>query len=117
MPRDNFNSQRKSLALEVLTILSNYYELPGVYDSCLILFKSKKKEQIFSAIEFQENYVENREVPLEKEIIEILDKIVVQTKDRSVAVSALNIQVETGHIDEFEALSRIDEWKEKNDYC
>jgi len=40
----------------------------------------------------------------------------IQTKDRSVAVGALDLLVKTGNISEFEALSRIDEWKEKNDY-
>ena len=55
-------------------------------------------------------------MPLPSDIIEILDKIIIQTKDRSVAVGALDLLVKTGNIGELEALSRIDEWKEKNDY-
>ena len=78
--------------------------------------KSKKKTLILAALEFQENYCRNREVPLRSEIIEILNKIIIQTKDRSVALGALDLLVKTGNIDELEALSRIDEWKEKNDY-
>ncbi len=57
-----------------------------------------------------------KRIPLSAEVIELLDKIVLQTKNRSVAVSALNLQVKTGRISEFEALSRIDEWKEHHEY-
>ena len=71
---------------------------------------------ILAALEFQENYIRNRGVPLSSEIIEVLDKIILQTKDHSVAVGALDLQVKTGNINEFEALSMIDEWKGKNDY-
>jgi hypothetical protein len=39
-----------------------------------------------------------------------------KTKNRTVATGALNLQVITGHISEFEALSRIEEWKEKYYY-
>ena len=114
--RDNFNNKRKSLALEILSNISNYYNVPEALELCLLSLKSKKETLILAALEFQENYIRNRGIPLDSEIIEILDKIIIQTKDRSVAVGALDLQVKTGNISEFEALSRIDEWKEKNDY-
>ncbi len=71
---------------------------------------------ILSALEFQANYTRNQEIPLSSEVSRILDKILLQTKDRSVAVSALDLQVKTGNISEFEALLKIDDWKEKNEY-
>ena len=71
---------------------------------------------ILSGLEFIENYIRNRGIPLSPEIVKILDNLIAQTKDHSVAVGALNIQVETGQIDEFIALSRIAEWKEENEY-
>jgi hypothetical protein len=113
--RDNFSNKRKALSLEYLSILSNYYDLPKSLELCLFSLKSKKKDLIFAALEFQENYARNRHVHLSEEIIELLNKIILQTKDRSVATGALNLQVITGEIGEFEALSRIDRWKEKND--
>ncbi|MCK5648782.1 MAG: hypothetical protein KAI22_07870, partial [Gammaproteobacteria bacterium] len=61
-------------------------------------------------------YTKHKNIYLSDEIIKLLDKIILQTKDRSVAVGALNLQVTTGEIDEFEALSRIDDWKEINDH-
>ena len=112
--RDNFNSKRKSLALDILCNISIYYNVPEALELCLWSLKSKKKTLILAALEFQEIYCGNREVPLSSGIIEILDRIIVQTKDRSVAVGSLDLLVKTGNISEFEALSRIDEWKEKN---
>ncbi|MBU0487813.1 MAG: hypothetical protein KKD31_07655, partial [Bacteroidetes bacterium] len=59
------------------------------------------------------------EEQLSENIRNELDKIIVKTKNRIVATGALNLQVITGFISEFEALSRIDDWKEKcyNYYC
>lgn len=111
-----YNSKRKSLSLEILANISNYYDIPEALELCLLSLKSKKKTLILSALEFQANYTRDREIPLTSEVSRILDKILLQTKDRSVAVGALDLQVKTGNISEFEALSRIDEWKEKNDY-
>jgi len=115
IPRDSFNNQRKAFGLEILKHLSDGYEIPEAFELCLMALKSKKKQLIFAAIDFYEHYVCADDIELSQEVIEILDKIITQTKDRSVAVSALNFQVEAGLISEFEALSRIDEWKEKND--
>lgn len=114
--RDSFNSKRKSLLLEILSKLSNYYDFPEALELSLLSLKSKKKDLILAALEFLENYVHNRKIPLSSEIVELLDKIILQTKDRTVAVGVLDLQVKTKHISEFEALSRIEEWKEKNDY-
>ncbi len=114
--RDNFSSKRKALSFGIIGNISYYYDIPEVFDLCLLSLKSKKKSLIFAALEFQENYTRNREVSLSPSVIEILDKIILQTKDHSVAVGVLDLQVKTGNIDEFEALSMIDEWKEKNEY-
>lgn len=116
MARDNFSSKRKALSLEMLSILCIYYDIPAALDLCLFALKSKKKDLLHAAFEFQENYTKHKNIYLSDEIIKLLDKIILQTKDRSVAVGALNLQVTTGEIDEFEALSRIDDWKEINDH-
>ncbi len=114
--RDNFNTKRKSLALGILSLLSHDYDIPEAYELSVLSLKSKKKDAIFAALEFQENYVNARGIPLSADVIEQLDTIVLHTKDRSVAVNALDIQIKAGHISEFEALSRIDEWKEHHEY-
>ncbi len=112
--RDSFSNKRKSLALEILGNLLNYYDFPEAAELCLLALKSKKKDLILAGLEFQKNYILERKKFLGEEIIELLDKIILQTKDRSVAVSVLDIQVEAGNISELEALSRIDEWKDRN---
>lgn len=114
--RDNFNNKRKALSLQILGNISNYYDIPEALELCLLSLKSKKKTLILAALEFQENYTRNRKIPLSSMVSKILDKIILQTKNHSVAVGALDLQVKTGNISEFEALSRIDEWKEKNEY-
>ena len=113
--RDNYSNKRKSLALEILGNISNYYDVPEALDLCTLSLKSRRKTLILAALEFQQTYMRNRGASLNPELIEILDKIILQTKDRSVAVGSLDIQVKSGNVTEFEALARIDEWKEKND--
>lgn len=46
-------------------------------------------------------------------MINELNKIILKTKNRMIAMGLLNLQVITGYISEFEALSEIDDWKEK----
>jgi hypothetical protein len=111
--RDNFTNKRKGLALEMLMPLAKRYDIPKIFELCLIALKSKKRGLILSGIEFLETYGNDQNAPLNPDVIELLDKIILETKDRTVAVSALNIQVQKGHISEFEAMMRIDEWKER----
>ena len=115
-PRDNFSSKRKAIALEILIHLSDQHEIPDPFDLCQESLKSNKTDLVISAIEFYKNHYKEHGKKLDKDTIKLLDKTILRTKDRSVAVCALNIQVETGHISELGALSRIDEWKEKNLY-
>lgn len=114
--RDNFSSKRKALALDILTRLSMYYEIPDAHDLCLISLKSNRKDLILAAIEFLDIQDKSTEEGLDPEVIDLLNAIIQKTKDRSVAVSAMDLQVKTGHITEFGALSKIDDWKEKHLY-
>ena len=112
-PRDPFNNKRKSLALDIIGRIDTGYDVPAAMELCMTALQSNKKTLIFAAAELLESRCV-RNLPLEPEIIKCLDKIISKTKDRSVAVTALNVQVEAAVIDEFEALSRIDDWREKN---
>lgn len=90
------------------------YDIPEAIDLCMAAFQSNKKTLVLAAAEFYENYRRGRNISLTPEMVEQLDDITRKTKDRSVAVTVLNLQVEEGLISEFEALYRIDEWKERN---
>ncbi len=114
--RDSFSNKRKSLALQILSNISTYYNIPKAHDLCVLSLKSKKKALILAALEFQEGYIRDRKVSLGSNIIVILDDIIEHTKDHSVAVSALDLLIKTNNISEFQALASIDEWKEKHDY-
>lgn len=112
-PRDPFNNKRKGLALDIIGRLGAGYDIPEAMELCISALQSNKRDLIFVAAEFLEIRCA-RNLPLEPEIIECLDRIISKTRDRSVAVTALNIQVKADVIDEFEALSRIDDWSEEN---
>ena len=111
--RDSFANKRKGLALEMLIALANHYDIPKIFELCLVALKSKKRGLILSGIEFLESYGNDRDEPLNSDIIELLDEIIFETRDHAIAVSALDVQIQKGHISEFEAMSRIDEWKGK----
>lgn len=112
--RDSFNNKRKGLAMHLIGRVAAYYDIPEAIDLCMAAFQSNKKTLVLAAAEFCENYRRGRNISLTPEMVERLDDIIRKTKDRSVAVTALNLQVEEGLISEFEALSRIDDWKERN---
>lgn len=112
--RDAFNSKRKSLALDLIGRVAVYYDIPEAIELCTAALQSKKKTLVLAALEFYEINLHGQDRSLVPEIISQLDEIVSKTKDRSVAVTALNLQVEAGVVSELEALSRIDDWKERN---
>lgn len=115
IPRDSYSGKRKSIAIDIILNISIYYDFPEAIELCILGLKSKKRWAISSALEFLETYHRNRDIPLSADIKKILNNIIDHTKDRGVAVGALDVQVKTGEISEFQALATIDDWKEKHD--
>jgi hypothetical protein len=115
IPRDSFSSKRKGLALGIISRLSKFYDIPDKFELFMVALKSTKDKLIIEALNELHYYYRNRpDEDLQEAIVIELDKIVLKTKSRTVATGALNLQVITGYIGDFEALSRIDDWKEKN---
>jgi len=112
--RDAFSNKRKGMAMDLIGRVAVYYDIPEAIELCMAALKSNKKTLVLAVAEFYENYRRGRNISLTPEMVERLDDIISKTKDRSVAVTALNLQVEAGLISELEALSRIDDWKERN---
>jgi len=112
--RDGFSSKRKGYALNILGELSSIYKIPEALEFCMICLDSKKDTLIYSGLEFIDDNIDELENIFTLEFITKLDKIILRTKSRSVIFKALNIQVSNGNISEFEALDRLDDWKEKN---
>lgn len=102
------------MAIDLIGKVALYYDIPEAVELFMAALKSHKKNLILAAAEFYEYYRRGRNISLTPEMVEQLDDIISKAKDRTVAVTALNLQVETGLISELEALSRIDDWKERN---
>jgi hypothetical protein len=114
--RDGFSSGRKVLALDILSILEERYEIPEGLELCMLCLKSKKDIMILGACEFIDMNIEKLDKIFTTEFIDLLEMIISNTKDRSVAFKSLDIQINHGNMSEFGALVRMDEWKDKNNY-
>ncbi|MGB1241667.1 MAG: hypothetical protein ACPG49_04045, partial [Chitinophagales bacterium] len=113
--REAFAGKRRAYAVEIIGRLAlRFSDVPEFFEMAKQSLKSKSKPEFLGAIEALEMYCEEREESIDDEIIKILDKRILKTKHRSEAVGALNLQIKAGVIDEFDALSEIDKWKEKN---
>jgi len=106
---------RIAQALQLLSELNYCYEIKGIKE----IFKSKmqdenKKIQYF-ALSGLENYygTENAEELTEKEE-KLLEKIIKKTNDRSIVFTCCQILINDGVFDESDAMSRMDNWKDKN---
>lgn len=112
--RDAFAGKRRGYALQILESLAYYFEVPEFMECCSKSIRSKSKNEFLDCVECLQDYCkESGEVPGE-EIIKIIDKRIEKTKHRVEATSGLNFKVEIGLIDEFEALSILDNWKDRN---
>lgn len=117
IPRDSFSSRRKGLALGIISRLLIRYDFPNKFDLFMEAIKSSKDKVIIEALNelhYYYEYFPKKHLP--SAMITELDRIILKTKNKSVATRALNLQVITGNISEVEALSRIDDWKEKYYY-
>jgi hypothetical protein len=112
--RDSFTTKRKALALRLLTTLSSVYEIPEALELSIMSLKSGKPALMREAFDFHARYAQQHREGLTSEVLALLDSIVKKTRDRSVAVGALDLQVKTGHMSELGALSKIDAWKAKH---
>ena len=117
IPKDSFSSRRKGYAMGIISKLLNYYDIPDKFDLFIEALQSSKDKLRIEALNELHYHFENLpEEQLPNEIINELNKIVSKTKNRTIATGALNLQVITGCISEFEALSQIDDWKKKYYY-
>lgn len=102
-------------ALQLLADLNYYYEIKGIKE----IFKSKMQDENkkiqYCALSGLENYygTENAEELTEKEE-KLLEKIIETTNDRSIVFMCCQILINDGVFDEFDAMSRMDKWKDKN---
>jgi len=116
VPRDNFSSKRKILALELLNILLGYYEIQNRFYYYRLAIESRKNNLIAGAFDLLESYIESSNDILPNKLTETIMKIVNRTKDRSVLVCGLKVLIAIGEETEFGALDKVDAWKEKYEW-
>ena len=112
--RDAFSGKRRSYALNLLGNVSCYFDTSCLMELCSRSMKSRSKCEFVSSVEVMKDYCILNNCNLDNKLLLLVNKRIKNTKRRIEAVCGLNFLIEIGVISEFEALSRIDEWKEKN---
>ncbi len=114
-PRDSFGSRRRSIAFEVLTDAHPYLDLPEAVRVARSIVLSAAGNDFRGAIDFLKARFEQRREEPDQELVDALLGVAERTRSRSIAFGALDFLVETGVIGEFQALDRLDAWKERNE--
>jgi hypothetical protein len=114
-PRDSFGGRRRSIAFEILAWAAPHVEVPEAVQIARSIVRSGDGNDFHGAIEFLlERFQDSDEAP-DDDLVEALLGVAERTRSRSIAFGALNFLVETGAISEFQALDRLDAWKERNE--
>ena len=115
IPRDSFSGKRKSCAIKTLSRLACHFDVPDFLEIAKKALKNKSKVQYIQVTNSLQEYFKSVKKEPDEEIIEIIEKRCGKAKTRTELMAGLQFLVETHVISEFGALSRLDEWKEKND--
>lgn len=101
--------------IRMLNELQQFYEIEGIKEIFKSRITDKDSDLQFFALYGLEIYYAHENVDkLEKEEEEELEKIIESTKSRETASTCCQILINSGKIDEFGAMMRIDKWKDKN---
>lgn len=115
--RDQFAGTRRAFAFEILGSASWVFDFPEAIPLVLASLKHKRGSDVRGAINFLEEYARAREsMQIPPEIVDALMSVAESTENQSNMVGALNVLVEAGHISEFEALDRLDDWQDAHDW-
>ncbi|MGE3310916.1 MAG: hypothetical protein AB7O66_13180 [Limisphaerales bacterium] len=112
--RDSFGGRRRSIAFEILAWAAPHVEVSEAVRIARSIVQSGDGNDFHGAIEFLLEQFQDRDEAPDEELVGALFGVAERTRSRSIAVGALNFLVETGAINELQALDRIDEWKERN---
>jgi len=115
IPRDSFSGKRKSCAIQILGSLACYFDATEFLEVAKKALKDKSKVQFVQVTDSLQEYFKSVDKEPDEEIIKIIDKRCGKAKTKTELMASLQFLVETHVISELEALSRLDEWKEKND--
>lgn len=102
-------------AFRLLEELNNHYQLPGVKD----IFEQKIEDpdpnlQFFALVGIEGYYATKGAEPIPESLVQRLEAILDQTSSRESASTCCKILIHAGKMDEFGAVIRMDDWKDKN---
>ena len=113
--RDQFAGTRRACAFQILGSAGWVFDIPEAIPLALTALKRNRRWEARGAISFLEEYFKAREgARVPDEVVHGLLSVVERTDNRSNATGALNVLVEANHISEFEALARLDDWKDEH---
>lgn len=102
---------RRAGSLRLLVELINYYHIPAAKELFLASINSKNAKEQYTALEGLENYYNLTEDEITADLVQNLNLILKDTKDRSVASTCLQIQINAGIINGMTAISEIGKLK------
>ena len=116
LPKDKTKSceKRRALAIEAVSELINYCNIANAKELFLTSIKSDKNNEQYSALQGFENYYDITDEEIDVDTLNVLNKIVKETDDRTIASTCLQIQINAGVIDEFNAIIEMDDWKDEH---
>ncbi|MEL7121855.1 MAG: hypothetical protein AAFO07_20575 [Bacteroidota bacterium] len=106
---------RVKQAIRMLNELQQFYEIKGIKEIFKSKIEDKDKDLQFFAIHGLEIYYAYEHAEeLTKEEEKKLEEIIKSTPTREIASTCCQILINAGKIDEFGAVTRIDDWKDRN---
>ena len=112
--RDSFGGGRRAMAFEILSCASGVFDLPEAVVLARHGLQKKDSEEAEDAADFLAAYYEYRKKTPGREDVRALKNLAGRAGSHSTAMSALNALISAGAMGEMEALSRIEDWKEKH---
>ncbi len=106
---------RRSNSLRFTGELIKYYHIPIAKELFIKSINSKNVKEQYAALEGLENYFRVSDDDIEDDLIQNLERIRDETEDRTVASTCLQIQINSGLIDEMTAVFEMDDWKGDHD--
>jgi len=111
--RDSLGGHRRGAAFDLMGQIGSLVDLPEAVELARAALGKAGSPEACQAAAFVATYFVARSEPLDDDLVERLLGLAERATSRSTVFQALNALVETGVISEFEALSRMDEWKDK----
>jgi hypothetical protein len=113
--RDAFGGKRRALAFEILSFVGQVADIPEAIVLALRALAKGRSAEACAAVEFIKDYHEAREMTPDESLVDEILRMTDRADSDSTVISGLNALMEMGVIGEFEAMGRLDHWREKHD--